>query len=108
MDMILTGRPVGAKEAFDWGLANRVVAPGKEREEAEKLATTLCNFPQATMRSDRRSMLEQWTLPMKQALQNEFAHGSTVLKDSVVGASKFAQGKGRGGSFADFEAESKL
>ena len=28
LDMILTGRPVGAKEALSMGLANRVVAPG--------------------------------------------------------------------------------
>src|ERR1700739_24896 len=28
LDMILTGRPVGAREALDFGLANRVVAKG--------------------------------------------------------------------------------
>lgn len=28
MDLILTGRPIKAKEAFEWGLANRVVSCG--------------------------------------------------------------------------------
>lgn len=28
LDLILTGRPVSAKEAFDIGLANRIVATG--------------------------------------------------------------------------------
>ena len=28
LDLILTGRALGAKEAFDIGLANRIVAPG--------------------------------------------------------------------------------
>ena len=28
LDMILTGRAVNAKEAFEWGLANRIVACG--------------------------------------------------------------------------------
>jgi len=27
--MILTGREVGAREAFDWGLANRLVPEGR-------------------------------------------------------------------------------
>jgi len=38
MDMILTGRPITAEEAFSWGLANRLVPHGRSREEAEKIA----------------------------------------------------------------------
>ena len=38
LDMILTGRPVDAREALAFGLANRVVAAGHAREEAESLA----------------------------------------------------------------------
>ncbi|HEX3345067.1 MAG TPA: crotonase/enoyl-CoA hydratase family protein, partial [Polyangiaceae bacterium] len=38
LDMILTGRPVGAEEALSWGLANRVVPRGRARAEAEALA----------------------------------------------------------------------
>src|SRR5580698_10411391 len=39
LDMILTGRAVSAREALDWGLANRVVPNARAREEAEALAT---------------------------------------------------------------------
>lgn len=28
LDLILTGRSLNAKEAFDWGVANRIVACG--------------------------------------------------------------------------------
>lgn len=28
LDMVLTGRAVGAEEAFEWGLVNRIVACG--------------------------------------------------------------------------------
>ncbi|GAA3482624.1 hypothetical protein GCM10018966_071560 [Streptomyces yanii] len=35
MDMILTGRPVPAAEAYDIGLANRLVATGQARHAAE-------------------------------------------------------------------------
>src|SRR5207237_10903621 len=35
MDMILTGRPVGAREALEFGLVNRVVPDGESRSAAE-------------------------------------------------------------------------
>ena len=52
-DMILTGRPVGAMEAFAMGLANRVVPKGTARKAAEELAREIARFPQACMRGDR-------------------------------------------------------
>lgn len=33
LDLILTGRPIDAKEAFEWGLANRVVATGTGKKK---------------------------------------------------------------------------
>ncbi|MFC6682500.1 crotonase/enoyl-CoA hydratase family protein [Nonomuraea ferruginea] len=50
MDLILTGRPVGAREAYEMGLANRVVADGTARREAEALALEIARFPQACLR----------------------------------------------------------
>src|SRR5688572_8813326 len=38
LDMILTGREVDAREAFDWGLANRLVPDGRALAEAKALA----------------------------------------------------------------------
>ena len=46
LDMILTGRPVGAREAFAFGLANRVVAKGQSRAAAEALAAEIARLPQ--------------------------------------------------------------
>ncbi len=46
MDMILTGRPVDAHEARDFGLVNRVVADGESRQVAEALAAEIAQFPQ--------------------------------------------------------------
>src|SRR6476660_1513498 len=62
MDMILTGREVGAREAYEWGLANRLVPQGQALSEAVALAGQLARFPQICMRSDRRSSYEQWSL----------------------------------------------
>jgi enoyl-CoA hydratase len=46
LDMILTGRAVGAVEAISWGLVNRVVEDGGARIAAERLAHEIAAFPQ--------------------------------------------------------------
>jgi len=103
MDMILTGRAVGAREALAMGLVNRVVANGTARQEAEKLGAELARLPQMCMRHDRLSAYQQWDLDYADAMANEFAHGqATMLSgEALSGASRFASGKGRGGSFSD-------
>jgi enoyl-CoA hydratase len=102
LDMILTGRPVGADEALAIGLANRVVESGTARAEAEKLALELTRFPQACLRADRRSAYGQYDFELDRAIIEEFRIGSQVLEtESLAGARRFASGKGRGGSFED-------
>ncbi|WSM43443.1 crotonase/enoyl-CoA hydratase family protein [Streptomyces cellulosae] len=99
MDMILTGRPVPAAEAYAMGLANRVVPAGRARAEAEELAASLARFPQGCLRSDRASVLEQEGLGEEEALAAELRHGAAVLAESLEGAARFASGAGRHGSF---------
>ncbi len=100
LDMVLTGRPVGAREAFEWGLANRVVAPGCAREAAEALAAEIARAPQQCLRSDRRSLLEQWAMPLDAALRHEFELGGEVIAsgETLEGATRFARGAGRHGA----------
>lgn len=102
LDMILTGRPVSADEAFTMGLANRVVERGHARAAALALARTIAAFPQRCMRSDRLSMYEQFTTPLTQALKNEFHRGMGVLAsgETAQGVKVFESGKGRHGSFS--------
>src|SRR5918993_1286712 len=57
MDLILTGRPVEAKEALDMGIANRLVPKGEARAHAVAIAKELAAFPQMCMRNDKRSAL---------------------------------------------------
>lgn len=100
LDLILTGRPVAAKEALAMGLVNRVVPQGQAREAAEALARQLAVFPQECLRNDRLSAYEQAGLPFEQAMANEFRHGIASLQAGAAdGARRFAGGAGRHGSF---------
>jgi enoyl-CoA hydratase len=103
MDLILTGRPVDAAEALAIGLANRVVPDGTALQSALALARQLLDFPQGCLRSDRLSACEQWDLPLDEALRNEYYRGVRVIesRETEQGASRFAAGRGRHGSFDD-------
>ena len=102
LDMILTGRPVDAKEALAMGLANRVVPKGKALEEAEKIANQLLAFPQLCMNTDRNSCYYSAynASSFEEAMRNEFENGVEVVNvESVKGAALFKAGKGRHGIF---------
>ena len=101
LDLILTGRAVDATEALAMGLANRVVPKGLSRPAAEELAAGIARFPQATMRGDRESAYVSLALPLAAALANEFRLGTASLAtgEAATGATSFAKGKGRHGTF---------
>ncbi|MEQ1515047.1 MAG: crotonase/enoyl-CoA hydratase family protein [Usitatibacteraceae bacterium] len=103
LDMILTGRAVPAREALAMGLANRVVADGTARAEAEALAATIARLPQQCLRHDRLSCYEQWDNSIDQAMRNEFRHGCLSLAsgEAEVGAARFRRGDGKHGAAAD-------
>lgn len=101
LDLILTGRAVSAAEALRMGLVNRVVPNGTAREAAEQLARDIAQFPQVCMRNDRLSAYEQFDISFAEAMANEFRRGLDSLQaGSRAGAQRFAEGKGRHGSFA--------
>ena len=99
MDLILTGRPVDAREALAIGLVDRVVPKGQARAAAEALAKEIARMPQDCMRSDRRSVYECLSLPLEEALQEEFRHGQRALSSPQLAenVARFVGGAGRGG-----------
>lgn len=103
MDLILTGRPVPAAEAYDIGLANRLVPTGDARRAAEQLAREIAMFPQLCLRHDRLSVREQHGLSEPDALAAEYRHGMVPLTagETQAGADRFGSGAGRHGSFTD-------
>jgi enoyl-CoA hydratase len=101
LDLIMTGRPVDATEAYAIGLANRVVPHGAALAAAQELARNIAKFPQQCLRSDRLSAHQQWDQTLASALAGEFAHGIATIKsgETVKGAGRFAGGAGRHGNF---------
>ena len=100
LDLILTGRPVPAREALAMGLVDRVVPAGQARATAENLAAEIAVLPQACLRSDRAAALEGMSLPAGDAMANEFLHGLRVLSAPgfADGVQRFRDGAGRGGA----------
>ncbi|MGZ5371854.1 crotonase/enoyl-CoA hydratase family protein [Aeromicrobium sp.] len=99
LDLILTGRPVGAHEALQMGLANRVVPIGQSLAAAQKLAASIAAFPQGCMLADRASAYAQWDLPLDEALRAEGRAGvPIVFAEGARGARQFAEGAGRHGA----------
>ncbi len=99
LDLILTGRAVGAAEAEHIGLVNRVVPAGDSLAAAQELAAELARFPQTCLRQDRLSALEQDGLTEAAAIANELAHGRLSLADVQSGLERFRSGAGRHGAF---------
>jgi len=100
LDMILTGRLLGAREALAMGLLTEVVPAGAHLERALALAEGLSRFPQRTMLADRRAAIDGLGMTLADGLALEAAAGPEVFADGARGAERFAAGEGRGGAGA--------
>ncbi len=89
LDLILTGRAVGADEALQMGLVNRIVPSGAAVTTSLALAAELAALPQLCLRGDRRSAYEQHDLSLDDALHNELRHGRASLAAAADGIARF-------------------
>jgi len=101
LDMILTGRGVKGDEAARMGLVNRLCEPGEALETARGLARALVRLPQTCLRSDRRSLYEQWDMDLTAALRRETELGLEVIRTSSV-ADGLGKWSSKAWSFSDF------
>jgi enoyl-CoA hydratase len=100
MEIILTGRKVDADEALRIGMCEQRVDSGGARFAAEAMAQRIARFPQAAVRADRRSVIETYGAPVREAMRREWANGVEAhFKEGAAGAKRFADGLGRHGDF---------
>lgn len=81
LDLVLTGRQIGADEAFSMGLVNRVVDDGQALPTAVELAQQIASFPWKCVVSDRRCIHEGLGTPLHEGLALEDGHGREVIFD---------------------------
>ena len=101
LEMILTGKPVSAREALASGLVNEVVAPGQSLKRAVELAQVLAKFPQMCMRNDRQAVYAGLGKDLTDGLRIEARFGVETMKsgEPQAGSQAFKLGKGRRGEF---------
>jgi enoyl-CoA hydratase len=71
MDLIITGRVIGAVEAERMGLVNEIVPRGKSLERALELAGFIAGLPQEAIRTDKESVLRGFNEPLPEAMRIE-------------------------------------
>jgi enoyl-CoA hydratase len=100
LDLILTGRDVGAEEARAIGLVSRVVPPGTATAGAIALAAELAALPRTTMLADRTSALAAFDAPLPEALLREHDRGVAAIAAGGMeaGVAAFRAGAGRHGA----------
>lgn len=100
LDLVLTGREIGAVEAERIGLVNWVVEPGTALEEALSVAFMLAELPQECLRSDRLALLrgEGVDTTTAMAIEHELGAATIAAGGAAYGAARFAAGAGRGGA----------
>jgi enoyl-CoA hydratase len=91
LDMILTGRRVGAEEAERIGLVDRLVDDGTALDAAVALAGEIAAFPWLCVVNDRRSVYDGLGLGVEEALANEDRLGREVIfaEGFLAGVARF-------------------
>jgi enoyl-CoA hydratase len=75
-EVLLTGEPFGAEEAFAWGVVNKVSA--YPAADAVATAAKIAANAPLSVRAIRRTLSETRGLPLKQAIEVELTHYDTL------------------------------
>lgn len=98
LDLVMTGRDIGAAEAQTMGLVNRVVPDGGAITAALEMAEAIAAAPWPSVLSDRESVYACLGLSIDEGLAREAEIGRSVLRVGAEGAARFAAGEGRHGA----------
>lgn len=93
MEMILTGEPIGAEQALEWGLINRLLPSDRLLPEAIALARTVAARGPLAVRAARAAVLQGLGSGLADGLELERQYFLSVMRtdDAVEGATAFSE-----------------
>jgi enoyl-CoA hydratase/carnithine racemase len=91
LEMLLTGAPVDAQTAADWGLVNRVVEPGELDEQTNALARQIATASPLTLQIGKRAYYEQIGFDLAGAYEHcqDVMSRNAVAEDAQEGMNAF-------------------
>ncbi|MGA2321919.1 MAG: enoyl-CoA hydratase-related protein [Solirubrobacteraceae bacterium] len=95
MELVITGRRIGAEEAQRIGLVNEIVPRGGALERAQQLAREIAALPQGAIRSDKESIMRGVgrTLEERLRIEAEMVISMFMRRDPhTLGAAAFKAG----------------
>jgi enoyl-CoA hydratase/carnithine racemase len=93
LEMLLTGKPIDAETAMDWGLVNRVVAPERLREETLALADAIASASPVIVSIGKQAFYAQIDLdqPKAYAYAKEVMSMNAMAEDAQEGIGAFLE-----------------
>jgi crotonobetainyl-CoA hydratase len=101
LELAMTGEPIDARTAYDWGLVNRVVEPDRLLEEALALADTIAANAPTAVRTSKRLLHRTrtaandwdaaWTAEEPWAVNGEETMTAFLHPDAMEGPAAFAE-----------------
>jgi enoyl-CoA hydratase/carnithine racemase len=93
LEMLLTGKPVDARTAAEWGLVNRVVAAGELDTAALELAHQVASASPLILRIGKQAFYRQIDVAQDEAydMMSETMAANAMTSDAQEGMSAFLQ-----------------
>lgn len=80
MEMLLTGEPISAARAHEIGLVNRVVPPGRVRDEAFELARKIASKSSHVLKIGKEAFYRQ----REMAIDDAYAYATKVMAENML------------------------
>lgn len=92
-EMLLTGEPIDAKEAYRVGLINKIVPTDQLIPAAREMAETICKKGPLGVRASKEAIIRGYSMPLEEGLELErtLNNGLRDTEDFMEGATAFRE-----------------